>query len=172
MGINPERLGGQDRFEGSARLIRGRAYEAGFTLKFDLAADLPDIMVDAQRMKRVLLNLFTNAVEFTPKGGEIVVRVYVNDANEFVVAVMDTGLGMSPDEIATALQHFGPVDSQLSRKFDGTGLGFPLTNSFVELHGGRVAIESQPKSGTTALFLLTVRAAVGLAYYEAPKLNG
>ena len=148
MELRPERTHANELVEAAMRLIRDRAHEAGLSLTRRLSKDLPDLMVDSQRIKQVLLNILSNAVKFTPAGGKVVVKASVKKTGEMVIAIHDTGIGMSEEDIAIALTPFGQVDSKLARKFEGTGLGLPLTKSFVELHGGRLEIESAPNEGT------------------------
>jgi len=149
MELRPERVAVTELVEAATRLIRDRASEAGLSLTRRIPKNLPDLMVDSQRLKQVLLNILSNAVKFTPEGGKLVVKASVTKTDELVIAISDTGIGMSKAEIATALTPFGQVDSKLARKFEGTGLGLPLTKSFVELHGGKLVIESSPRVGTT-----------------------
>jgi signal transduction histidine kinase len=86
-------------------------------------------------------------VKFTPPGGSIAIAVRLTD--EIVsVEISDSGIGMSADDIAVALTPFGQVDNRLARRYDGTGLGLPLTKTLVDLHGGTLAIESEPHVGT------------------------
>ncbi|HEY9080245.1 PAS domain S-box protein [Magnetovibrio sp.] len=149
MDLRPERISIAELIESATRLIRDRATEAGLSMNRRVPKDLPDLMVDSQRIKQVLLNILSNAVKFTPEGGKVTVKANLSKSNELTISVSDTGIGMSEAEIATALTPFGQVDSKLARKFDGTGLGLPLTKSFVELHGGILSIKSTPKQGTT-----------------------
>ena len=109
---------------------------------------LPDVLVDMQRMKQVLLNLLSNAVKFTPEGGKVVISVSKSRKGEIVITIKDTGIGMKDIDIETALTPFGQVDSKLARSYEGTGLGLPLTKSFVEMHDGKLTITSEPGVGT------------------------
>ena len=149
MELRPERIQVSELVDAAMRLMRDRAHEANLSLTRRMSKDLPDLMVDSQRIKQVLLNILSNAVKFTPAGGKVVIKVSVNSNGELVIATEDSGIGMSEDDIQTALTPFGQVDSKLARKFDGTGLGLPLTKSFIELHGGQMHIESAPNEGTT-----------------------
>ena len=100
-------------------------------------------------MKQVLLNLLSNAVKFTPSGGSVVVNTALDGSGDFLVRVKDTGIGMTSDEITIALTPFGQVESSLSRRYEGTGLGLSLSKGLVELHGGKLEIESAPQEGTS-----------------------
>jgi signal transduction histidine kinase len=88
-------------------------------------------------------------VKFTPPGGTIEVAGGLTDAGDFLVTVTDSGIGIAADDIATALAPFGQVDSKLARKYEGTGLGLPLSNAMVKLHGGELTIGSVVGAGTT-----------------------
>ncbi len=154
MDLHPERIDIDDLLDTSIRLIRDRAHEAGLSLTRRIDKGLPDLMVDPQRIKQVLLNILSNAVKFTPSGGKVTVRASLNKSGELVIAIKDSGIGIAEEDIETALTPFGQVDSKLARKFEGTGLGLPLTKSFVELHGGKLRIQSAPNEGTTVSVLI------------------
>ncbi|MBF0391060.1 MAG: PAS domain S-box protein [Alphaproteobacteria bacterium] len=135
--------------QSSLRLISERAESAEVTLTADLPEDLPMVNVDQRRFKQILLNLLSNAVKFTPAGGNVGITGRLLDDGWLAVEVTDTGIGMSPEGLEKALTPFGQVDSALSRRYDGTGLGLPLTKAFVELHDGELTIDSAPGAGTT-----------------------
>ena len=102
---------------------------------------------DPIRLRQILLNLLSNAIKFTPAGGCVsLAGEQVGD--ELVLQVTDTGIGMSAEETAKVMQPFYQVDNSTTRRYQGTGLGLPLTKSLVELHGGRIEIESAPGAGT------------------------
>jgi signal transduction histidine kinase len=131
----------------SVALVQGRADEAALGIKVDVPADVPLLKADELRLKQILLNLLSNAVKFTPRAGKIAVSARVLDTS-LVLSVSDTGIGMRPQDVATALEPFGQVDSKLHRRYAGTGLGLPLVKALVELHGGELHIESAPERGT------------------------
>lgn len=149
MELHPERIHASELIDAAIRLIRDRATEADLSLTRRVAKDLPDLMVDSQRIKQVMLNILSNAVKFTPAGGKVVIKASTHKNGELVIAIQDTGIGMTQEDIQTALTPFGQVDSKLARKFEGTGLGLPLTKSFVELHNAQLRIKSKPDEGTT-----------------------
>ena len=130
-------------------LLRGRAETARVKLAQEVPAGLPALRADARALKQVLLNLLSNAVKFTPEGGTVRVRAALTARGTLRLAVSDTGIVMSAEDIKVALTPFGQVDSQIARKHEGTGLGLPITRSLVRLHGGEFAIESAPGKGTT-----------------------
>jgi signal transduction histidine kinase len=103
---------------------------------------------DAVRLKQVLLNLLTNAIKFTPPGGEVCVRLTRAGASLVALDVDDTGIGIAPEDVATALTPFGQVVPQDGDPREGTGLGLPIARCLVERHGGTLDIESRPGGGT------------------------
>jgi PAS domain S-box-containing protein len=135
--------------ESVQRLLIGRAGRADLSLNIHLAPNLPNIRADETKLKQILINLAANSLKFTPKGGRVDLRAEVNETGEFVFIVSDTGIGIEPDDIPRALAPFGQVDSRLSRRFEGTGLGLPLAKSLVEMHGGAFRLVSTLGVGTT-----------------------
>lgn len=130
------------------RLLRPRADSGGIALEFRVGETLPALFADVRKVKQVLINLLSNAVKFTEPGGRVTVEAFCDESGRLVLAVEDTGIGMAPEDIPIALQPFGQIDSALSRKYEGTGLGLPLSKSLVELHGGTFDIASAPGKGT------------------------
>jgi signal transduction histidine kinase len=131
----------------SLRMIEGQAANTGVILEQEVAHDLPILRADERRVRQIVLNLLSNAVKFTPRGGRVRLIAFT-DENEFVVQVADTGIGMAKEDIPRALERFGQLDGDLNRKYEGTGLGLPLTKKLAELHGGRLEIESELCVGT------------------------
>jgi signal transduction histidine kinase/Tfp pilus assembly protein PilE len=124
-----------------ARLMRGRAAEQNLRMTIGVTA-LPQLLVDRLRIKQIFLNLLSNAIKFTPPGGKVSIAAEQDATGDIVICVRDTGIGIAPEMIPLAFEPFRQVDSTLSRKFEGTGLGLPLVKTLVELHGGRVRMES------------------------------
>ncbi len=110
------------------------------------------LMADRRRLRQMLFNLLSNAVKFTPHGGQVRILAAVVQAG-LAITFSDTGIGMEPDSIPKALERFGQIDSSLARRYEGVGLGLPLTKQFAELHGASLSIESVPGAGTTATIL-------------------
>lgn len=137
-----------DLVRAAARLVSARAQETGVALSLEVGADLPEITLDARAFKQVLLNLLSNAVKFTERGGSVVLAAGIGADGAFRLSVRDTGIGMSEAEIQVALTPFGQVDSSLARRFQGTGLGLPLSRGLVELHGGSLEVASRKPGGT------------------------
>jgi signal transduction histidine kinase len=111
---------------------------------------------DERKVKQVLLNLLSNAVKFTPEGGRISLKAsYTDDAVE--IAVTDTGVGIAPEDQAAIFEEFRQVGTDERRKQEGTGLGLTLAKKFIELHSGRIWVESEPGRGSTFTFTLPLR---------------
>jgi two-component system cell cycle sensor histidine kinase PleC len=141
-------------------MLARKADAGGVTLAADLRAT-PRLNTDAQKLRQILLNLVSNAVKFTPSGGSVTVRLAI-DGSDAVLTVADTGIGMSVEDVATALAPFGQIDSAYTRRHEGTGLGLPLARRLAELLGGSLALESAPGRGTTATVRMPTAAAVPL----------
>ncbi|MBP6817967.1 PAS-domain containing protein [Ferrovibrio sp. MS7] len=135
-------------------LIRPDAAKAGVTLSSEVPQTLPLLLADERMLRQMLLNLLSNAVKFTPSGGRIHLAAQAQPG-QIRISVADSGIGMAPGDIKIALEPFGQVydgarSGPLSRGQAGTGLGLPLVKSLIELHGGRLEIESRKGEGTTA----------------------
>jgi PAS domain S-box-containing protein len=131
----------------SLRLMNERAHASDLRIEQRFPRHLPLLRADARSLKQILLNLVSNAIKFTPSGGRIVISADA-DYESFNLTIADSGIGMTADGVRKALEAFGQVDSSLSRKYEGTGLGLPLTRALVELHGGRLEIDSALGDGT------------------------
>jgi PAS domain S-box-containing protein len=134
--------------ESCRRLIEERARNARLTLEVQIAPGLPGIMADERKLKQILINLLGNAVKFTPEGGKIDLSADLSKDGGLRFTVADTGIGIAPEDIPTALSTFGQVDGTLARRYEGAGLGLPLSKSLVELHGGTLTLESRLGEGT------------------------
>jgi signal transduction histidine kinase len=124
-------------------------------LALDVAPRLGEIVGDERKVKQVLLNLLSNAVKFTPEGGRISLRARLTD-RAVEIAVTDTGIGIAPEDQAAIFEEFRQVGSDETRKLEGTGLGLTLAKKFVELHGGRIWVDSELGRGSTFTFTLPV----------------
>jgi signal transduction histidine kinase len=151
--LRPEPVVLEELIEECIRLVRGRATEQGLRV-VKAAKPMPAMEIDRLRMKQVLLNLMSNAVKFTQSGGSVTVEAEQIASGDVMVRVRDTGIGIPTDQIATVFEPFHQIDSKLSRKFEGTGLGLSLVRTFVELHGGTVRLESEVDKGTTVSICL------------------
>ncbi|MFN3076239.1 MAG: PAS-domain containing protein [Alphaproteobacteria bacterium] len=149
------------------RMIRKRADNARIRIELVLPEALPRLFGDERRLRQVLVNLLSNAVKFTDNGGTIVVMVEADELRGFTLSVSDTGIGIEPEDLDRAVAPFSQIDSGLNRKYEGTGLGLPLTKALVELHGGLLVLESTVGVGTTA----TVRLPRERIVVELPALG-
>jgi len=124
------------------------------TIDVRVPPGLPLLSLDARRIRQVLTNLISNANKFTPERGRIFVVAKRNADGGAVIAVADTGVGMSEAEIAVALRPFGQVQGHLSRTEEGAGLGLPIARGLARRHGGDLHMQSEPGKGTTVLVSL------------------
>ena len=118
-------------------------------LENNVAGDLPRLRADELKFKQILLNLLSNAIKFTPAGGGVTMRAWYRLDDGYVIQIADTGIGIASADIPRVLTPFGQADGTLSRKFEGTGLGLPLSKSYVEMHGGSFDLQSGVGVGTT-----------------------
>ena len=149
----------------SLAFVKQQAIEKSIKLKSDLQPDLGDIIVDERRMRQVLINLLNNAVKFTPNGGQVNLRVYLEylevcpldednspTDSEFLYSlcfsIIDTGIGIAPADQNKLFQPFIQIDSSLNRKYAGTGLGLTLVKQIVELHGASIIVTSELDKGS------------------------
>ena len=127
---------------------------------------------DARTIRQILLNLLSNAIKFTPAGGSICVAVTRNARASFIqLTVSDTGAGMRREDIPLALAPFSQIDGSLSREYEGTGFGLPLSLKLARLLGGNLKLESAPGLGTTVTFTLPDRAPAGESASEPPTFD-
>jgi signal transduction histidine kinase len=130
-------------------MVRERAGRAGVRLDSNIPADLPVVRGDSLRVKQVLLNLIGNAVKFTPREGSVSVIAGLRDGGVFVT-VLDTGIGISSGDLEHVTEPFAQASNSMTRGYEGTGLGLSLVKSLMALHGGGLAIASEPGRGTEA----------------------
>jgi signal transduction histidine kinase len=134
-------------------IIAERAENGKVAVSMNVPKHLPPLVADRLRFIQILLNIISNSVKFTQPGGSVDISVETKELNgvmtHYVIAVKDTGIGMSKDDVDKAFQSFGQVDSGLNRKYEGTGLGLPLTKKLMELHNGDIRIDSVLDHGTT-----------------------
>lgn len=134
--------------ESTMRLIQRQAETAGVKILRSGDPVLPRVSGDARRLQQAILNLLSNAVKFTPRGGDV--RVAVQEAGGgILIRISDTGVGIPEDQIPVALEPFRQVNAPVRAQASGTGLGLPIARDLVELHGGKLTIESVVDQGTT-----------------------
>ncbi len=149
--------------ESCVRLVSARAELTGVRIEIDIPADCPPLRGDSLRLRQILLNLLSNAVKFTPGPGLIAVSASLREDGRLALVVADSGIGMTGEELALALQPFRQIDNRLSRRYEGTGLGLPLVKSLIELHGGELDLRSTPEQGTVATLLIPPDRVIRLA---------
>jgi two-component system, cell cycle sensor histidine kinase DivJ len=124
-----------------------KAREGGLDLDVRLPAGLSEITADKRAFKQILLNLISNAIKFTDRGGRVVVTAAVEGA-DILVTVEDTGVGIAADDLAQVGRPFFQARAAYDRRHDGTGLGLSIVRGLVELHGGELSIASRLGEGT------------------------
>ena len=131
-------------------LVRMRADESDITLRGNPDSDQNLLLLADQRLvKQSILNLYTNALKFTPAGGTITTHVHTHADGAVSISVTDTGIGITKEDLPRVLEPFSQIKNRLFSNNDGIGIGLPLVNRFMKLHGGRVDIESEIDKGTT-----------------------
>jgi GAF domain-containing protein/anti-sigma regulatory factor (Ser/Thr protein kinase) len=142
--------------ENALILVRERTTRHGIKLERVIDEKLGDFVGDERKVKQILLNLLSNAVKFTPEGGQIKVEASLGDSAA-IVSVTDTGIGIAAGDQEAIFEEFRQVGSDYTRKREGTGLGLSLTKKLVEMHGGKIWVESEPGKGATFTFTLPIR---------------
>ncbi|MGE5506180.1 MAG: sensor histidine kinase [Actinomycetota bacterium] len=144
------------------RLLRERARRAGLILDVEACMDLPPVLCDATKVKEVVLNLLTNAIKFTPRGGAV--RVFARrEEGGVAIVVEDTGVGIPVDEIPKVLTPFQQAAHTHLMTAEGTGLGLPLAKRLIEMHGGQLVVESEVGKGTRITARLPASRCLGAA---------
>jgi GAF domain-containing protein len=135
--------------------VRERATRHGITLDVAVDERLGEFFGDERKIKQILLNLLSNAVKFTPEGGRIGIKARQADGS-VEISVSDTGIGIAPEDQPKIFEEFRQVGSDYAHKVEGTGLGLTLAKKFVELHGGRIWVESEVGKGSRFIFTLPI----------------
>ena len=148
--------------EACAAMLAPRAQQAGVQITTEIAPNLPHLLGDERKLRQALLNLMTNGIKFTPPDGLVRVRARLADGS-LEIEVADSGIGIAKADIPKALSPFGQIDSALSRRHAGTGLGLPLTKRLIEAHGARFSLESEIGAGTIATILFPPERLLGSA---------
>jgi signal transduction histidine kinase/DNA-binding response OmpR family regulator len=163
MDVHPEEFSVEQAMEGVCHLMRGVSNRRRITLLLDVPKPLPRIQADAVKVKQVLYNLISNAVKFSTEDSTVTIRALFRAAGESVlhtdsvdILVIDSGIGIDPMNHDLIFREFQQVDAGASRQFEGTGLGLALVRKFVELHGGRVRVDSSLGHGSTFIVTLPV----------------
>ncbi len=153
--------------ENAITLVRERATRHGVSLNREIDKGLGDFVGDERKVKQILLNLLSNAVKFTSEGGRIEIKAISVDGS-VEISVSDTGIGITSEDQAKIFEEFRQVGTADAQKHEGTGLGLTLAKKFVELHGGRIWVESEVGKGSTFTFTLPERSQITNPAQELP----
>jgi PAS domain S-box-containing protein len=135
-------------------LLADRFAASGLEFRLELPEPPLTIFADERKFAQIFINLLSNALKFTPRGGSVTLGARLEQDRALSITVRDTGIGIAPEDFEAALSPFGQVESAFSRHHHGTGLGLPLAKSLAELHGGSLRLDSAPDAGTTVTVLL------------------
>jgi signal transduction histidine kinase len=135
-------------------ITEAKAREKGIAVEATLPEGPLSMYADPLRLKQVLINLMSNAVKFTPDNGQVTISVSPRLPGMMSIEICDNGVGMTPSEIETALRPFGQVEQGFNKRYEGTGLGLPISAALVGLHGGSLKVESQKGKGTRVTVLM------------------
>lgn len=130
------------------RIVEGRAVQTKLTLRHEVPSSLPRLLADARLVKQILLNLLSNAIKFTPPGGTIKLIAREKPEGGIAIQVEDSGIGIAQGDIERVMEPFVQVEGDLSRRFDGVGLGLALVKQFAQQHGAALGISSELGQGT------------------------
>ncbi len=151
----------------SLEAIRSLAANKRIQLELKMPPTLPDLMVDERRIHQVLTELLTNAVKFTPVGGRVTLDSSLLALNSIRIAVIDTGIGIAPENIPKLFQNFVQIDNSLDRYYAGTGIGLALVKQIVEYHGGKIGLTSE--LGIGSCFAIDLPATTSVHSAPAPN---
>jgi two-component system cell cycle sensor histidine kinase PleC len=135
-------------------ITEAKAREKTIAVESIISPSLPRIFGDQLRLKQILINLLGNAVKFTPEGGRIKIEAAPLQEGYAAISVTDTGGGMTPEEVGTAMRPFGQVETAFNKRHEGTGLGLPIAYALARMHGGDLRIDSQKGVGTRVTIIL------------------
>jgi PAS domain S-box-containing protein len=147
----------KDVIQASVTMLRERALKSDIRLSVEIGPGVEEaIEADERKVKQILFNLLSNAVKFTPEGGSVTLTASKED-DAVRICVADTGIGIKPEDMAKLFSEFTQLESTYTKKYEGTGLGLALTKKLVELHGGRIWVESEEGKGSRFFFTLPCR---------------
>jgi two-component system cell cycle sensor histidine kinase PleC len=155
--LNLEPANIADIIDSAVAMVNERIAAKQQRMQVRIAKDIPDLTVDARRIRQILLNLLANAHKFTAERGQILVIAQRIRDGSVTIAVADTGCGMDAEQMKIAMTPFGQVQSHFTRTQEGTGLGLPIARGLARQHGGDLTLESEPGAGTTAVLTLPPR---------------
>ncbi len=147
--LEEETVDVRDAIEASVRLLRPKVESGELELKVSIVDALPYLQGDERKLKQILLNILSNAVKFTPPGGEVAIVAGCDADGHMVITVQDTGVGVAEQDLGKVFSPFTQARHSLIRDHEGTGLGLPLAKAMVELHDGVMTFDSRIGVGTT-----------------------
>ncbi|MCK5268756.1 MAG: HAMP domain-containing histidine kinase, partial [Spirochaetes bacterium] len=132
-------------------MTRESAINADISLTVTIAENLPDLYADEKSLKQIFLNLMSNAIKFTPAGGRVDLKIYLNETNNIVCEVVDSGIGLAKENIPKILLPFTQIENEdyPQGTREGTGLGLTIVKSFTDLYQAELSIDSEPNVGTS-----------------------
>jgi signal transduction histidine kinase len=145
-----------DLLKDSLTMVKEMALKHGIELGLKLEDEIPEIFADERKVKQIVFNLLSNAVKFTPDGGRVGIEA-VKEQEDIRVTVWDTGIGIKEEDKGKLFKEFQQLDSGANKRYQGTGLGLALSKRLVEMHGGRIWVESEPGKGSRFSFTLPIR---------------
>jgi two-component system cell cycle sensor histidine kinase PleC len=149
-------------------IIGAKAKDKKIEVTREVQPDIPKLFADPLRVKQILINILGNAIKFTPENGKVHVKIDMGIRGFVAIAVSDTGVGMSLQDIETAMRPFGQVDSGFNKKHEGTGLGLPISYALARLHGGNLTVESEKGRGTRVTVTLPVHVPSPIIHQPLP----
>ncbi len=154
-----ERVSLKELLDASLAMQRERASRHGIKLDLQIQPDNSIVIEgDERKLKQILFNLLSNAMKFTPDGGQVqVMSKEINGAQDIEISIKDTGIGIKQEDIQKLFKEFSQLSSAYDKMYEGTGLGLALTKKLVELHGGKIWVESEFGKGSLFAFVIPVR---------------
>lgn len=158
MRLHPERFQFRSAVEEVCNMMQPLAQRRQLVLTRQVAPEVPEVVLDQQRVKQILYNLISNAIKFTAHGGSVSVQAQLNESGQLLIRVSDTGIGIQPENLRRLFREFEQLDDGAGRRYGGTGLGLALTRSLAELHGGSIEAHSTYGAGSTFVVTLPLAA--------------
>ncbi len=158
LGVDLEPVSLMQVLEPCLLITDAKAKEKNVVIETHFSEQLPLLLADPLRLKQILINLLSNAVKFTPEWGRVSIEASVRSADFVTITITDTGIGMTPQEIDTAMRPFGQVESGFNKRHEGTGLGLPIAYALAKLHRGDLQIQSTKGTGTRVTVLIPLAA--------------
>jgi signal transduction histidine kinase len=170
--FQPERVDLPAVIGEATAIITGLAAKRKIALRVEIDQTLGRVYLDPMRLKQVLYNYLSNAVKFTPEGGQVVLRTRAEEGDRFRIEVEDTGIGIRPEDEHKLFIEFQQLDASTAKKFPGSGLGLSLTRRLVEAQGGTVGVRSVFGSGSTFFATLPRHVTAETAEVTSPPAAG